>query len=211
MIKLFRALAVIAVCGVILYIAHIYQNKTALQKEIDLSRTTIVTQLVKMSNVETAKMSMQKIIAGKKAFEDLLPGNTVDNAIQNFLFEDSLQLVAYADITAWFNLNNISTGAVSVNENKEITLILPQAQILHASLTPETKPFTRKRGILSAGDVQLETDVRNKALEKMTAEAIQNWLIQRAQENAKDAFSKLFAPMWYTLKDVQFSTGNIQL
>lgn len=212
MIKILRAVAVIAICATIIYLANIYQQKTALKKEIDTTKTTIVTQLVSLNNMETAKMSMQKIVEGKQWLQDLIPGKNWDNTIQNFFFEDSIKITAYADIIAWFDLTTLTTGAINLADDKKtITLTLPAPKILHASLTKETKPFVRKRGILSAGDLALETDVRNKTLEKMTQEAIDNGLLTQAQKNAQNAFSKLLEPLDYSIKEVVIQSGSIQL
>ena len=212
MIKILRAIAVIAVCATIIYLANMYQNKTALQKEIDTTKTTIVTQLVSLNNMETAKMSMQKIVEGKQWLQDLIPGKNWDNTIQNFFFEDSIKITAYADIIAGFDLTTLTTGAINLADDKKtITLTLPTPKILHASLTKETKPFVRTRWILSAGDLDLETDVRNKTLEKMTQEAIDNGILIQAQKNAQTAFSKLLEPLGYSIKEVVIQTGGVQL
>ncbi len=212
MSKILRAIAVIAVCVTIIYLANMYQNKTALQKEIDTTKTTIVTQLISLNNMETAKMSMQKIVEWKQWLEDLVPGKNWDNMIQNFLFEDSIKITAYADIIAGFDLTILNTGAINLSDDKKtITLTLPAPKILHASLTKETKPFVRKRWILSAGDLALESDVRNKTLEKMTQEAIDNGLLTQAQKNAQNAFSKLLEPLGYSIKEVVMQSGGVQL
>jgi Protein of unknown function (DUF4230) len=102
----------------------------------------------------------------------LFPGYAVDNIIQKFLFEDSIHMVAYADIVAGFDLHKLTTGSITI-ENNTISITLPKAIVLHTALTPETKPLVRKLGVLTKGDEQLETELRNKTLEAMTAEALE--------------------------------------
>lgn len=43
----------------------------------------------------------------------------------------------------------------------------------------------RKLGVLNAGDIQLETEVRNKTLEAMTQEAIEKGLLKAAESNVQ--------------------------
>ncbi|MBP6086046.1 hypothetical protein KA478_02455 [Patescibacteria group bacterium] len=45
-------------------------------------------------------MTLQKVVRGKQAFRDLLPESLRDNALQDFLFEDSLDMIATAEIVA---------------------------------------------------------------------------------------------------------------
>ncbi|MBP6086045.1 DUF4230 domain-containing protein [Patescibacteria group bacterium] len=86
--------------------------------------------------------------------------------------------------------------------DKSIVLTLPSATILHATLTPDTKPFLRKRGILTEGDIQLETDIRNKTLETLRQEALQKGLLAIAEQKARIAFSQLFYTLGLTLSDI---------
>jgi hypothetical protein len=202
MIKALRYIAIIAICTVILFLGYTFYNAKKTQKEIDTTKTTIVLQLQWVSKLETATMTLQKIVKGKQAFRDLLPASMWDNALQNFLFEDSLDMIATAEITAWFDLAALTTWAVAVQPNRSIILTLPKAVILHAALTPETKPFLRKRGILTQGDIQLETDIRNKTLETLRSEAIQKGLLVTAEQKAIDAFGQLFSKIGYTLQDI---------
>jgi hypothetical protein len=68
-----------------------------------------VTQLEKLSNLETASITMQKTVQGKQGLKDLIPSTTRDNVVQKFLFEDSIEMIATAKITAGFDLSQITT------------------------------------------------------------------------------------------------------
>lgn len=165
-------------------------------------KTTIVTQLEALNRLETASMTMQKTVEGKQWLKDLIPNSTRDNVVQNFLFEDSIELIATAKVTAWFELSWLNSWSVIVNPDESVTLILPKAQILQYSLLPDTKPFLRKRWILNPWDIALETEVRNQTLEKMKNEAIDQWILQNAETNATDAFKNILGAFNITLKEV---------
>lgn len=202
MIKALRYIAIIGICAVILFFGYTTYTAKKIQKEIDTTKTTIVLQLQWVSKLETATMTLQKVVRGKQAFRDLLPDSLRDNALQDFLFEDSLDMIATAEIVAWFDLSWLTTWSINLLADKSIVLTLPSATILHATLTPDTKPFLRKRGILTEGDIQLETDIRNKTLETLRQEALQKGLLAIAEQKARIAFSQLFYTLGLTLSDI---------
>lgn len=62
MIKSLRYLAIIAICIVLIFFGYQYFYAKPLQKQIDTTKTTIVTQLTAINNLETARMSLEKIV-----------------------------------------------------------------------------------------------------------------------------------------------------
>jgi hypothetical protein len=62
MIKSLRSLAIIAVCIVALFFGYQYFYAKPLQKQIDTTKTTVVTQLSALNNLETARMTLQKVV-----------------------------------------------------------------------------------------------------------------------------------------------------
>jgi hypothetical protein len=205
MAKSLRSLAIIAVCIVVLFFGYEYFYAKPLQKQIDTTKTTVVTQLSALSNLETARMTLEKIVEWKQWLEDLIPGKNWDNVIQKFLFQDSIQMIAYADIVAGFDLSKVTSGSILVGTWKNISITLPAAKILSASLTKDTKPFVRKLGLLNNWDLQLETEVRNKTVEAMTQEAIDKGILEAAEKNAQVALKTIVASIWYTLISVVIS------
>lgn len=115
-------------------------------------------------------------------------------------------MIAYADIVAGFNLQNITTWSIQIDQlTSGVILTLPTPTILHASLTPDTKPFIRTTWILTKGNEQLETELRNGALEKMTEEALQKGILVEAEKRAKEALIPLMTALGMTLVDVRVS------
>ncbi len=203
MVKALRYIAIIVVCSTILFFWYKrYSIKQAEKAYVDLMKTTIITQLEALNRLETASMTMQKTVQGRQWLKDLIPNSTRDNVVQNFLFEDSIELIAMAKVTAGFDLSELNSGSVVVNPDKSITLILPKAEILQYSLLPDTKPFLRKRGVLNPWDIALETEVRNQTLEKMKDEALEKWILTNAEKNATDAFKGILGAFNITLKEI---------
>ncbi len=202
--KSLMALAIIAICAVILFFGYQwYFAKPNSQKiEVDMTKTTIITQLASVGNLETVRMNLQKIVEGKKWLEDILPNKDRDNLIQTFFFGDKIQLVAYAEIVAWFDISKLTTGDIKINTDNSITLILPAPKILSSYLTEESKPFLRETGILTNGNEQLETEIRNETLKIMTIEAIQRGILDAALKNATNAIAPLIGNMGYTIQEI---------
>lgn len=172
--------------------------------QIDLQKVTIVNQLQSIGALETVKIRLEKVVEGRQGLADLIPGYAIDNMVQEFFFKDSIKMIAYAEIVSGFDLTKISTGSVQVDQNTSgVTLMLPAPQLLHASLTPDTKPFLRTTGILTKGNEQLETQLRNGALETMKEEALQKGILIEAERRAKEALMPLMTALGMTLVDVR--------
>jgi F0F1-type ATP synthase membrane subunit b/b' len=62
MAKSLRSLAIIAICAVILFFGYQYFYAKPLQKQIDTTKASIVTQLSAINNLETARMTLEKIV-----------------------------------------------------------------------------------------------------------------------------------------------------
>lgn len=198
------ALAIIAICAVVLFFGYqrYYVAPNQQKAQIDLTKSTIITHLASIGNLETIRMNMQKTVEGKKWLEDILPNRDWDNVMQSFLFGDKIELIAYAEIVAWFDISNITTGDIKINPDNSITLTLPAPKILSAYLTKDTKPFLRETGILTKSNAELETQIRNETLKIMTNEAIQKNIFEVAIKNAGSALSPLINSMWFTLKEI---------
>ena len=62
---------------------------------------------------------------------------------------------------------------------------MPAGEIFDVYLTEKTKPFERKLGILSKGNQELETKMRNDAISAIRQEALDKKIIATAQTNAQ--------------------------
>lgn len=101
-------------------------------------------------------------------------------------------------VNAGVDLSKIATGDVIVTTSGDdtiVTITLPASEIFDVYLTENTKPFERSLGILSKGDVALETKMRNNAIDSIRQEALGDTILQTATTNAqislRDLISKL--------------------
>jgi len=80
-------------------------------------------------------------------------------------------------------------------DNTIVTITLPTAEIFDVYLTENTKPFERSLGILSKGDVELETKMRNSAINSITQEALSGTILQTAMTNAQTTLRDLIGKL----------------
>ena len=167
-------------------------------KYLQTTTSTIITQLQNTSKLTTAKMTVSKIIEAKKDFTDLLPGFGLETVIRKALFDDALLMTVEGVVNAWVDLAKISTGDVIVatsGDDTIVTITLPASEIFDVYLTENTKPFERSLGILSKGDVALETKMRNSAIDSIRQEALSGTILQTATTNAQTSLRDLISKL----------------
>lgn len=169
---------------------------------IETMQQTIVTKLEALGNLETARMTLTKTIKWQQELTDYLPGIKRENAIQNFLFKDELTIEIEGTITAWFDLTKLTANNIIVNEDGTISISLPEPQILSKTLTENTKPIQRKTWILTKWDIELESQIRNKAINDIANEAIDQWILSQARNNAVDIIIHLLSTAGVQIKSV---------
>lgn len=167
-------------------------------KYIQTTTSTIITQLQNTSKLTTAKMTVSKILEAKKDFTDLIPGFDLETQIRKALFDDALLMTVEGIVNAGVDLSKIATGDVIVTtsgNNTLVTITLPTAEIFDVYLTENTKPFERSLGILSKGDVELETKMRNSAIDSIRQEALSGTILQTATTNAQTSLRDLISKL----------------
>ena len=88
-------------------------------------------------------------------------------------------------------MENIKTGDIRTNIDGSVTIELPAAEILHIIIDENSQPYDRRIGILTKGNVEMETKIRNKAKEDMKIEAQEAGILDIAQKNAKISIDEL--------------------
>ncbi len=143
-------------------------------------------------------MTVSKILEAKKDFTDLIPGFDLETQIRKALFDDALLMTVEGIVNAGIDLAKITTGDVIVSTSGANTIVsinLPDTEIFDVYLTENTKPFERSLGILSKGDVELETKMRNSAIDSIRQEALSGTILQTATTNAQTSLRDLISKL----------------
>ena len=180
----------------------------AKQPEISVNKEAIVTKLTALKNVETISMEITKVYEWKEKLADIFPQWEIDDKINSFLFKDNVSLIYYANVKAGFDMNELKSWAIKINNDKTISLTLPQPVILSVEPTTETRTFDRSLWVLTKWNQELETKIRNEAQDDIKQEAIKKWIYDQAKEKAKSAFEAIFSPLGYTIKDIKYENND---
>lgn len=166
-----------------------------LQKEsviITNSTKSVIAKLQSVNKLESAEMTITKIMRSEKGLVDIIPNISIDNTIQDFLFQDKMIFEVEWRVIAWIDLSKMQTWDVFTKIDWSVKINLPEAEVLHVILDENSKPFERKIWVFTKWDVEMETMIRNKAKEEMEVEAIESGILEVAHKNAKENLEKIF-------------------
>lgn len=152
---------------------------------------TIIHSVRSLARLETIQYSVEKVItaeSGQGAF--------------GFLFGDRLLLVARGVVIAGVDLEKLSPNDLRL-EKGILYVRLPPAEIFIATLdNAKSYVYDRETGVLTKGNVQLETEARRAAEEEIRKAALEDGILEQANRNAQAYLLRLFLQLGY--RDVIF-------
>lgn len=147
---------------------------------------TIVHDVRSLARLETIQYSMEKVITAQVGQENL-PA----------LFGDKLLFVAHGEIIAGVDLAKIHPDDIHV-EGSVLYVRLPEAEIFVSHLDNEKSyVYDRETGLLTHGDVNLETEARRAAEAELTKSALADGILDQAKINAENYLSRLLRGLGY--------------
>ncbi len=153
---------------------------------------TIIHDVKPLARLESIQYTVEKVITAETAQGPF-----------GFLFGDKLILVAHGTVVAGVDLGQLTPEDITV-DNGIVTINLPPAEIFQVSVdNQKSYIYNRTTGVLTHGDVNLETTARRAAEEQIRAAAIDDGILQQAQMNAQNFLSKLLGNLGY--RDVIFN------
>lgn len=158
---------------------------------IDTSQPTVIDKIQALSKLETVHYELEKVVSGKSS-----------GPLPDFLTSDKILLVAHGEVTAGVDLSKLKPSDVKVLSDT-VTIKLPPGEILVNTLdNDKTYVYDRQTGIFNKPDPNLETDIRRVAEQEILQTAMEDGILNKAQENAKDVLRALIIGLGY--KEVQF-------
>lgn len=120
--------------------------------------------------------------------------------------EDSILLVAAADVVAGVDLSHMRDGDVVIQpEARRATITLPPVEILSARLDNDrTYVHRRETDLLARRRDSLETDARREAERTLRQAALDAGILERAERNAARTVEALVRSLGYTEVEVRF-------
>lgn len=141
---------------------------------------TIIHQVRSLARLETIQYTVQKVITAETG------GGTF-----GFLFRDRLLLIAHGVVIAGIDLAKLSPGDLRVDDNV-LYVRLPEPEIFISTLDNEKSYiYDRDQGILTRGDINLETTARRVAEREIRDVAIEDGILEIARNNAENYLYRL--------------------
>ncbi len=156
---------------------------------------TIVHEVRALAKLETIQYSVEKVITGEE-----------NQGVLGPLFGDRLLFVAHGSVIAGIDLQKLGTTDLWL-QNGVLNVRLPQAEIFNTILdNDKSYVYDRQTGLLSKGDPNLETAVRQTAVQEIQQAALDDGILALAQQNAETYLARLFQTLGYP--DVLFATPS---
>ncbi|NDJ55075.1 MAG: DUF4230 domain-containing protein [Chloroflexi bacterium] len=146
---------------------------------------TVVRQIQTLSQLTTISYTIEKVITAESGEGPL-----------GFLFRDRLLLVAQGEVRAGVDLSRIGEDDIQV-VGTSVFVTVPASEIFVATLNnDETYVYDRETAVLGQ-TVDLETLARQAAEEEILQAALEDGILDQAQENAEDTLEGLLRALGF--------------
>jgi len=147
---------------------------------------TIIHDIHSLARLETIQYTIEKVITAETGQGTL-----------GFLFGDRLLFVAHGIVIAGIDMEKIGPENLQL-EGEILYVTLPSAEIFIATLDNEKSyVYDRETGALTQGDQNLETTARQVAEQEINKAAIEDGILDLAQQNAENYLEKFFNALGY--------------
>ncbi len=144
------------------------------------SPVTVIEQVQRLSRLETASYHVEKVITAESGQGPL-----------GFLFGDKLLLVAYGEVIAGVDLADFGPDDLLITEDGTVYIRMPAAEIFVATLDNQrTYVYDRRTGVAGMNP-QLETAARQEAERLILQAALEEGILDEAEEQARDVLRAL--------------------
>ncbi len=147
---------------------------------------TIVNQIRPLARLETIQYTVEKVITAEVGQGALAP-----------LLGDKLLFVGHGYVIAGIDLEKLTSQDL-VLEDGAVKVRLPQAEIFDATLdNDKSYVYDRDTGLLTHGDMNLETLARQEAEDQIRQAALNDGILEQAQANAESYIRSLLNRLGY--------------
>lgn len=196
--KLIPKLALVAVIILIAIAVLFFSNRNSNSISIDRNRTAVVHQVQVLGRLETTSYTIEKIIEGESG----------GNFFQRLLTGDRILFIAHGEVIGGIDLTKITENDVRVS-GEQVDITLPAPEIFFTNLdNQQSKVYDRSRGLLSQGNDQLETEVRQAAEEEIRSAACEADILAAANENGRKQISALLSALGFTTINITTQPGS---
>lgn len=147
---------------------------------------TYINEIRALARLETIQYSVEKVIAAE-----------VGQGPFGFAFGDKLLFVAHGIVIAGIDMEKIKPGDMWL-DGGVLYVRLPPTEIFIATLDNEKSyVYDRETGLLTKGNVDLETLARQTAEDEIRKAALADGILQQAERNAETYLLRFFNALGY--------------
>jgi hypothetical protein len=148
---------------------------------------TIVNQIRPLARLETIQYTVEKVITAEVGQNVLAP-----------LIGDKLLFVGHGYVIAGIDLSKIQSQDITF-EDGILIVQLPKAEVFVATLdNDKSYVYDRETGVLTHGDINLETTARQAAEDQIKQAALDDGILEQAQKNAESYLESLLKELGYS-------------
>ena len=142
---------------------------------------TIIHDIRSLARLETVQYTLEKLITAESGQGSL-----------GFLFGDKLLFVAHGTVVAGVDLAKLSADDLWLTGGV-LNVRLPAAEVFSATLDNKLSyVYDRETGLLTRGQVELETLARQSAEDEIKQAALDDGILSTADQNARAYLTSLF-------------------
>lgn len=147
---------------------------------------TIIRDVRSLARLETIQYTVEKVITAEQGQGTL-----------GVLFGDKLIFVAHGQVIAGIDLSKLSADDIEIKDGI-LFLNLPNPEIFVATLDNEKSyVYDRQTGLLTKGDINLESSARRLAEDEIEKAAIEDGILDLARQNAENYLTRLLSDLGY--------------
>jgi hypothetical protein len=147
---------------------------------------TIISDVHALARLETIQYSVEKVITAETG-----------QGTFAFLFQDKLLFVAHGTVIAGIDLDKLKPDDMKM-VNGVLNVRLPQAEIFVATLdNNKSYVYSRDTGVLTQQTKDLETLARQSAEDEIRKAALEDGILNLAQQNAEAYLTKFFGALGF--------------
>jgi hypothetical protein len=148
---------------------------------------TIVNQIRPLARLETIQYTVEKVITAE-----------VGQNVLARLIGDKLLFVGHGYVIAGIDLSKIQSQDITF-EDGILIVQLPKAEVFVATLdNDKSYVYDRETGMLTHGDINLETTARQAAEDQIMQAALDDGILEQAQKNAESYLESLLKELGYS-------------
>ncbi len=118
---------------------------------------------------------------------------------------DSLQLFAVARIGAGVDLSEVSVRSFDLGDDGVVEMVVPRAEIQYVAVDNDaTQILDRSTGVFTSGDPRLESDARRLADDVLRQAALDDGILEVAEENAAEVITNFLLSLGYRDVIIEF-------